>query len=138
MAKQHIAVRTVSERGFAAPRLAAHEPPTAPLLDLYEVAGGLVVEVDLPGVAVADLRITVSQNNLTVEGTPSPRGDAARVGYLRVERSSAAFHRVVHLPIAINPHAATARYERGVLTVTFPKIPDRRQQAIEIPVRDGG
>jgi HSP20 family protein len=138
MAKQHIAVRTVSERGFAAPRLAAHDPPTTPLLDLYEVAGGLVVEVDLPGVAAADLRITVSQNNLTIEGAPRPRVDAARVGFLRVERSSSAFHRVVNLPIAINPHAATARYERGVLTVTFPKIPDRRQQAIEIPVRDGG
>jgi HSP20 family protein len=137
MAKQEIAVRTVSERVLSTPRMAEREAQSTPLLDLYEVAGGLVIEVDLPGVAVADLRITVSQNNLTIEGAPRGRGEAARGGYLRVERSSAAFHRVVSLPIAINPHAATARYERGVLTVTFPKIPDRRQQAIEIPVRDG-
>ncbi len=137
MAKQEIAVRTVSERASSTPRLAEREAPTTPLLDLYEVAGGLVIEVDVPGVAVADLHIMVLQNNLTIEGTRRNRGDAARGGYLRVERSSTAFHRVVSLPIAINPHAATARYERGVLTVMFPKIPDRRQQAIEIPVREG-
>jgi HSP20 family protein len=137
MAKQGTVVRTVSERVMSTPMLAGQEAPTTPLLDLYEVAEGLVVEVDLPGVVVGDLRIVVSQNNLTIEGTRRSGGDAARGGYLRVERSSAAFHRVVPLPIAINPHAATARYERGVLTVTFPKIPDRRQQAIEIPVRDG-
>ncbi|MFZ5861661.1 MAG: Hsp20/alpha crystallin family protein [Nitrospirota bacterium] len=137
MAKQEIAVRTVGERVIATSRLSEHEAPTTPLLDLYEVAGGLVVEVDLPGVAIADLRIIVSQNNLTIEGAPRNREDAARRGYLRVERSTVAFHRVVTLPIPVNPHAATARYERGVLTVTFPKIPDRRQQAIEIPVRDG-
>jgi HSP20 family protein len=97
----------------------------------------LVVTVDLPGVVLHDLRIVVSQNNLTMEGTRQTRSDAGRGCYLRVERDSAAFHRMVHLPIPVNPHAAVARYERGVLTVTFPKIPDRRQKAIEIPVQEG-
>jgi HSP20 family protein len=137
MAKQETVVRMTSERVLPTSLMAGHEAPSTPLLDLYEIADGLVVEVDLPGAVVEALRIVVSQNNLTIEGTRRTRGDAARGGYLRVERSSAAFHRMVSLPIPINPHAATARYERGVLTVTFPKIPDRRQNAIEIPVRDG-
>lgn len=135
MAKQETVVRIATERLLAAPVLAEQETPSTPLLDLYEVPDGLVVEVDLPGVAVRDLRIVVSQNNLTIEGVRRLRCEGGRGCYLRVERSSAAFHRVVLLPTPINPHAAEARYERGVLTVTFPKIPDRRQKAIEIPVR---
>lgn len=137
MGKQEPAVRTVSERLLARPILPEPEGPNTPLLDLYEVADGLVVTVDLPGAVIQDLRIVVSQNNLTLEGTRQGCRDAGRGCYLRVERNSAAFHRVVHLPIPVNPHAAVARYERGVLTVTFPRIPDRRQKAIEIPVQEG-
>lgn len=137
MAKQETTtVRTTSERLLVAPLLSTQEAPSTPLLDLSEVPDGLVVTVDLPGVVLHELRIVVSQNNLTIEGRRT-RSDAERGCYLRVERNSAAFHRVVHLPIPINPHAAMARYERGVLTVTFPKIPDRRQKAIEIPVQEG-
>ena len=137
MGKQESAVRTATERLLTTPILPEQEAPNTPLLDLYEVPDGLVVTVDLPGVVLHDLRIVVSQNNLTMEGTRQTRSDAGRGCYLRVERDSAAFHRVVHLPIPVNPHAAVARYERGVLTVTFPKIPDRRQKAIEIPVQEG-
>lgn len=137
MAKQETEVRMTTERLLTTPLLSEQEAPNTPLLDLYEVPDGLMVEVDLPGVVVQDLRIVVSQNNLTIEGTRRTRYDLGRGCYLRVERSSAAFHRVVHLPIPINPHAAVARYERGVLTVTFPKIPDRRQTAIEIAVQEG-
>lgn len=137
MAKQETAMRTATDRLLVRPLLSEQEAPSTPLLDLYEVPDGLVVEVDLPGAVVPDLRIVVSQNNLTIEGTRLTQCAAARGCYLRVERNSAAFHRVVHLPIPINPHAAVARYERGVLTVTFPRIPDRRQRAIEIPVHEG-
>jgi HSP20 family protein len=137
MAKQETVVRMTTERLLTTPLLSEQEAPNTPLLDLYEVPDGLMVEVDLPGMVVQDLRIVVSQNNLTIEGTRRARGDLGRGCYLRVERSSAAFHRVVHLPIPINPHAAVARYERGVLSVTFPKIPDRRQKAIEIAVQEG-
>jgi HSP20 family protein len=137
MAKQETEVRMTTERLLTTPLLSEQEAPNTPLLDLYEVPAGLMVEVDLPGVVVQDLRIVVSQNNLTIEGTRRTRCDLGRGCYLRVERNSAAFHRVVHLPIPINPHAAVARYERGVLTVTFPKIPDRRQTAIEIAVQEG-
>lgn len=136
MGKQEPAVRTATERLLARPILPEPETANTPLLDLYEVPDGLVVTVDLPGVVIQDLRIVVSQNNLTMEGTRQACRDTGRGCYLRVERNSAAFHRVVHLPIPVNPHAAVARYERGVLTVTFPKIPDRRQKAIEIPVQE--
>jgi HSP20 family protein len=136
MAKQESTVRMTSERLLVAPLLSAQEAPSTPLLDLYEVPDGLVVTVDLPGIVLHELKIVVSQNNLTIEGSRT-RSDAGKGCYLRVERTSTAFHRAVHLPIPIKPHAAMARYERGVLTVTFPKIPDRRQKAIEIPVQEG-
>ncbi|MEO5658005.1 MAG: Hsp20/alpha crystallin family protein [Nitrospiria bacterium] len=114
------------QEGAGAPRL--------PLLDMYEAPVGLVVEVDLPGICSDDIRIEVSRNNLTIEGHRRGPCDQEKGCYLRVERHTAGFHRVISLPAAINPHAAVARYERGVLTITFPKIPDRRQEAIRIRI----
>jgi HSP20 family protein len=111
--------------------------PRLPLLDLYEVPGGLVVEVDLPGVRIEDIAVVVSRSDLTIEGIRRGPAEPERGCFLRVERSTAGFHRMIPLPAAVNPHDASARYERGVLTVTFPKIPDRRREAIKIPITAG-
>ncbi len=109
--------------------------PRLPLLDLYESPDGLVVEVDLPGVCVEDIQVEVSHNRLTIGGVRRNGCDAQRGRYLRLERITAGFQRVIPIPAAINPYAASARYARGVLRVTFAKIPDRRQGAIKIPIR---
>lgn len=109
--------------------------PRLPLLDLYESPDGLVMEVDLPGVCVDDIQVVVSHNQVTIGGVRRSACDSQRGRYLRVERSTAGFQRVIPLPSAINPHAAWARYVRGVLRVTFPKIPDRRQGTIKVPIR---
>jgi HSP20 family protein len=108
--------------------------PRSPLVDLYEIPDSLVVEIDLPGVRIEQIQIVVSHNALKIEGSRQSVCDPERGRYLRVERSTTGFHRVIPLPAAIDPHRAAARYERGVLTVTFPKIPDRRQEAIKIPI----
>jgi len=109
--------------------------PRSPLVDLYEVADGLVVEVDLPGVRPEAIRLTMAHNQLTIEaGAPGRDPAPGRGCYLRMERHTSRFHRVLLLPVAVDSRAATARYERGVLVVRFSKIPDRRHQVTTIPV----
>lgn len=140
MAKQMTADQPTTERlkpltPVVVPEQDGPGAPRLPMLDLYESLDGLVVEVDLPGVCVEDIQVVVSHNHLTIGGVRRNTCDAQRGRYLRVERSTAGFQRVIPLPAAINPHAAWACYVRGVLRVTFPKIPDRRQGEIKIPIR---
>jgi HSP20 family protein len=104
----------------------------SPPIDLYETANDVIVEADLPGADPASLRVVASDRQLRIEGSCRPR--AVQGGYLQMERCHEEFSRPVALPAAVDPHRATARYERGVLLVTLPKIEDRRNTAIEIPV----
>lgn len=140
MAKPLSSAQSATERSKAAaapvfvPEQEGAGAPRLPLLDLYEVPDGLMVEVDLPGMSVEDIHIEVAHNNLTIDGRRRSPCEPEKGCYLRVERNTAGFHRVISLPAAINPHDAVARYARGVLTITFPKIPDRRQEAIRIAI----
>jgi HSP20 family protein len=106
--------------------------PAAPPIDLYETATEVVVEADLPGADPASLRVVASDRLLRIEGRCRPH--AVQGCYLQMERCHEEFARPVALPAAVDPHRAAARYERGVLLVTLPKIEDRRNTAITIPV----
>ncbi len=105
---------------------------TAPPIDLYETADAVILEADLPGVDSATLRLTASDHQIRIEGSCRSRTVQGR--YLQMERCHEEFSRLVPLPTAIDPHHAIARYERGVLMMTFPKIKDRRKTTITIPV----
>lgn len=107
----------------------AHE---APPIDLYETATDVIVEADLPGVDPAKLRVVASDRQLRIEGSCRPRPIQGH--YLQMERCHEEFSRPVLLPAAVDPNRAAARYERGVLIITLPKIQDRRNTAITIPV----
>jgi HSP20 family protein len=104
----------------------------SPPLDVYETEHEVIVEADLPGADPAGLRVAASDRQLSIEGSCRARQVQGR--YLQMERCHEEFGRPVVLPAAVDPHRATARYERGVLIVTLPKIRDRRNTAITIPV----
>ncbi|MEW6325057.1 MAG: Hsp20/alpha crystallin family protein [Nitrospirota bacterium] len=104
----------------------------APPIDLYETAGDVIIEADLPGADPASLRVMVTDRQLRIEGRCRPR--PVQGHYLQMERCHEEFSRPVPLPAAVDANRASARYERGVLTVHLPKIRDRRNTAIAVPI----
>lgn len=99
---------------------------SGPLIDLYETGDDLVCEVDLPGADLSRISIKIYEDLLLIEGSGLPEGDEEMFPggckYLCMERSPKGFKRVVKLPVLVNTLAATAWYDRGVLTVKFPKL----------------
>ena len=104
----------------------------APPIDLYETADAVIVEADLPGAQASSLRVLVSDRQLRIEGNSRPR--PVQGHYLQMERCHEEFSRPIPLPAAVDARRASARYDRGVLVVTLPKIRDRRNTAISIPI----
>ncbi|MGA2193182.1 MAG: Hsp20/alpha crystallin family protein [Nitrospirota bacterium] len=108
---------------------------TGPLLDLYETAENIVVEADIPGVDLNDLEVCILHGLLTIEGVKKEKIEAAeKINYLCMERSFESFKRVIKIMVPINPKQARAVYSRGVLTITFPKVKEKRGEAIKIKV----
>lgn len=104
-----------------------------PAADLYETPAGLVLRLELAGVAVEDLNIELAGQELLIRGLrrPLPPADITRV--LHYEITYGRFERIFQIPLAIDPDGVQARYEQGILEVTLPRHrpPERR-----IPVRE--
>jgi len=107
-----------------------------PLLDLYETADMIVVEADMPGVDPQEVEISILQGVLTIEGVKKDNvEEQGKVNYLCMERSFDSFRRILKISSPVNARNATASYSKGVLTVSFPKVADKRGEPIVIPVK---
>ncbi|MHB8173289.1 MAG: Hsp20/alpha crystallin family protein [Nitrospirota bacterium] len=108
---------------------------SGPLLDLYETKESVVVEADLPGIDPSEIGLCIFHGFLTIEGNKSERlGESEKVNYLCMERSFEPFRRIIRITVPINPKEGRAVYARGVLTVTFPKIKEKRGEPIKIKI----
>ncbi|MBI5696317.1 MAG: Hsp20/alpha crystallin family protein [Nitrospirae bacterium] len=106
-----------------------------PLLDLYETADDIIVEADLPGIDIGDVDVGILNGILTIEGVKRERVDETeKINYLCMERSFENFKRMVKINVPFNPKGAKACYQRGVLTVVFPKVAEKRGELIKIEV----
>lgn len=104
-----------------------------PPVDILETAEGeVVVKAELPDIKREDIKITVENNILTIEGErkSEPKKEADR--YHRVERSYGAFRRSFTLPANVDSTKVQANYRDGVLTVTLPRREETRPRQIEV------
>ena len=106
------------------------DPTVAPLVDVIETDGAYQVVVDLPGVAKANIEVTVHDGVLTISAESKSAGPAkgaenheektaGRV--LRRERRFGKFQRSLNLGPGVDEGQVSARSLDGVLTVEIPK-----------------
>lgn len=108
---------------------------SGPLLDLYETADSIVVEADLPGIDPDEVEVCILHGLLTIEGVKREAVETCeKVNYLCMERSFEPFKRILKITVPINPKSGRASYARGVLTVSFPKVKEKRGETIKIKV----
>jgi len=109
-----------------------HRVTWAPRLDVRELDNAFVVEADLPGMALADITVSLENNTLVIAGERKATwtGDDGRPTHR--ELSCGAFQRVLTLPTAVNADHVEATYTNGVLTVTVPKAAEARTKRIAI------
>lgn len=106
-----------------------------PNADVLETKDHLILKVELPGVVAKDVRLTMDSGNVIIEGQkPRPVG-LSKDRLQRSERSFGPFHRVVSLGLPVNTRLAEAVLKDGLLRVTFPKVPNRRGEVVQIEVK---
>jgi HSP20 family protein len=108
-----------------------------PPVDVYETRGRLVVTIEVPGLAVEALKVAIRGHNLVLSGERRPRRSGARVSFQCLERSSGRFERVLPLDVPVDIARASATLERGLLTVTLPRLRERRGRETTIPIERG-
>lgn len=110
--------------------------------EIYETETELSLKVDLPGVADADLQVGVENNVLTVRAARRPNTPANadcegnRASYHLTERGYGVVTRSFRLPTRVDTEQASARFDRGVLTISLPKRTEARARTIEVKVQN--
>jgi HSP20 family protein len=107
----------------------------APAVDISERKDAYLVAVELPGVEVGEVEITVEDGLLTIQGERRFAHDSAEEKVHRAERCYGAFRRSITLPSHIEADKIEASAQDGVLQILVPKAPD--VQAKHIRVRAG-
>jgi HSP20 family protein len=118
-------------------RLPAPGEVTSPAVDVYETGTEFIIEMELPGVDSADVRVLLFASRLEVCGFKRELAAPGGSRYMRLEREYGTFQRDVVVPGAVNPDQAAAALENGVLTIVLRK-PPRKRREVEIKVRRNG
>lgn len=93
------------------------------------------VNLEAPGMRAEDFHLDVTGDTLYVRGEKHLER-SERVGrYHVLERAYGSFERAVPLPVAVDEHDATARYEQGVLRVRLPRAAHTRTRRITVQSR---
>jgi len=106
----------------------------SPSMDVCEKNGNLVVTVECPGMEAKDIRVSLTNDVLTIEGEKRTDLDDKTGRAHRRERSFGAFEREIRLPAPVDGSKITARLEHGVLTLTIPRTAEAKANTIPIQV----
>ena len=110
--------------------------PAVMPMDAYRAEDTFLVHLDLPGVDVESIDLTVERNVLTVhaERKPSVADNAERVV---AERTYGVFSRQLFLGETLDTDRLSAEYDAGVLTIKIPVAEQAKPRKVEISANSG-
>jgi HSP20 family protein len=109
--------------------------PAAMPMDAYRQGDTFYLKLDLPGLAMDAIDLTVEQNVLTVRAErPPTSADGAEM--IVAERPAGTFTRQVFLGDTLDPDQMTADYTAGVLTLAIPIHEAAKPRKVEITSND--
>lgn len=91
-----------------------------PPVDLFEIEGGLVVQMDLPGVDSESLEVTIEGQYLIVRGVRAAACATRPKRYIQMEIPRGVFGKIIPLPAPVAEINCTAVLNHGVLEIFLP------------------
>jgi HSP20 family protein len=106
-----------------------------PPVDIYEDEESVIIKAEIPDVDLKDIDVRIEDNTLTLKGERKHSSEIRKENYYRVERSFGQFQRSFSLPQSIDRENIKASCDKGVLTITLPKIEEKKPKQITIEVK---
>jgi HSP20 family protein len=103
-----------------------------PPVDVFEDDDVMYIRAELPGVKREDIILDFSDGVISISGKKPFSHDNQKDSYHMIERQYGSFRRSFSLSYPVDVSAVHARFENGVLEVSFPKIRDKSTRRIPI------
>ena len=105
-----------------------------PTVDISETDAEFAIKAELLEVKKEDVKITLQQGVLTIQGHRAQEREERGKRYHRVERAYGTFARTFTLPDYVDDTNVKAEFKDGVLTLHVPKSEKAKPKAIEVKV----
>ncbi|HTQ72591.1 MAG TPA: Hsp20/alpha crystallin family protein [Acidocella sp.] len=109
--------------------------PKWPSVDIAETEKAYTITAELPGMAAEDVEVALDGGVLMIKGEKRSETKTEEKNYHLTERSYGAFQRRFSLPDGVDRNAINAAVDKGVLTLTLPKLSPSETAAKKIEVK---
>jgi HSP20 family protein len=105
-----------------------------PSVDIVENDGEYLIKVEIPEVDKKDVKVTVQEGVLTIQGERKKELEEKDKRFHRVERVYGTFMRTFTLPEDVAEENVRAEFKDGMLFVHLPKTAKPKPKAVEVKV----
>jgi HSP20 family protein len=103
-----------------------------PPVNVFTNEDDAVITAELPGVEAGDIDITVHGDSITLSGKRKPLELKDNDAYIRRERILGDFSRNLQLPFRIDAEKVSAKFNKGVLSITLARAEADKPKKITI------
>lgn len=106
----------------------------SPRIDISDDEKNIFIEAEIPGATKDDIKISLQDNILTINGEKKIAEEKKEKNYYRSERVYGSFSRSFTLPAEVNPDKVKAKFENGILNIEVEKAhpKERKEKLIDI------
>ena len=101
-------------------------------VDLSETENTLTVKTELPGIKPEDIKISVTEDTLTLKAQTGEEAIESAEGYRRIEKRSRTFSRTVSLPCRVLTENVKATLKNDILQIVLPKCKPKEARSVKI------
>ena len=106
----------------------------SPAVDVFEQRDRLVVVAEVPGLHPESLKVVFRDRALVITGERRTPRVGAGASFHCLERPHGRFERSIPLDMPVDVGSARAVLAGGVLTITLPRLRERRGRETAIPI----
>jgi len=103
-----------------------------PNVDVIDRDKEVLVRAEIPGFDKKDLKVSMTDNTVTIKGETSKEEKEEKGDYYRREITKGSFSRVISLPCEVVYEKAKSSFQNGVLELVVPKVKEVKQHEIKI------
>lgn len=105
-----------------------------PAMDVIDREDEVILRAEVPGVRKEDLKVSLSDNEITIEGRTEHEEEEKRTDYYCREMSYGVFKRVLELPAGVDASKADAKMKDGVLEIQLPKLERAKRREVNVEI----
>ncbi|NIP31009.1 MAG: Hsp20 family protein [Candidatus Dadabacteria bacterium] len=107
----------------------------SPVVDMYDNNDEIVVKAEIPGMKKEDIKVTTTEDSITIKGEMKKEEEVKEDDYYYSERSFGSFSRTLRLPSKVKTTKVDAKFDNGLLEIHMPKAEESKPKEVKISLK---